>query len=439
VGEATTFVSHAWVMPFASLVAVAEDVERAERARDAARTPYLWLDVLVNDQWAAPGRPFAWWQSVFRSNVERIGHTVLALDFDSLQPLSRIWCLWEIFCSSGAGCRFELRMPPASRDACRNMLMHGDLSKKWSDVDLRAARAFHGDMCRAEVGGCPAEAVGGVCPDDKARILACVDAMPGGVDAITFRIVRSLQEWMLGEAQALLTERAAADRDACALSQLPLQVFFLYNDCGRGAEEALALIRATADERRRLCSEEHPLTLAAEGQLVWCLVGQRHEDAETHCVRVIDAMTRANHDPAAIMGMRSALGVLLHEKGDFPAAEPIIREVAAFRREVHGEIHYLTLNALRRLGRILRDRDRLDAAEATMRDVLAGRRALGVLALTLDALTDLAEVLVRRGGAASLREAAALAGEALAGFRRVKGAEAPETLRAAAILASLAP
>ena len=105
VGEATVFVSHSWAAPLDALIACVREADAALRRPSHPRhapgaTPYFWVDLVVNDQFAAPSRPFAWWQTVFRESVERIGHTVVALEWENPRPLGRIWCLWEMFCST---------------------------------------------------------------------------------------------------------------------------------------------------------------------------------------------------------------------------------------------------------------------------------------------------------------------------------------------------
>jgi hypothetical protein len=50
VGPATIFISHAWSMPFNSLIESIEGLDKSERSLDPTRTPYFWLDLLVNNQ-----------------------------------------------------------------------------------------------------------------------------------------------------------------------------------------------------------------------------------------------------------------------------------------------------------------------------------------------------------------------------------------------------
>ena len=91
VGPPDVFLSHAWAMLFDSLVACVRAADAALRSPAHPRhvpgsTPYFWVDLVVNDQFSAPARPFAWWQTVFRENVQRIGHTVVALEWEDPKP-----------------------------------------------------------------------------------------------------------------------------------------------------------------------------------------------------------------------------------------------------------------------------------------------------------------------------------------------------------------
>ena len=95
VGPATIFISHAWGMPFNSLIASIIDLDEKERLRDGSRIPYFWLDVLVNNQHKAGNRPFEWWQTVFKDNVKNIGHTALILEWETSRPtvISSLVCV----------------------------------------------------------------------------------------------------------------------------------------------------------------------------------------------------------------------------------------------------------------------------------------------------------------------------------------------------------
>ena len=167
----------------------------------------------------------------FLKNLRRIGHTFVVLEWEAPLPLTRFWCIWEMYCSvsgseevcavdTGAVPLLELRFPP-SGVAPFHALLQREPEKLWQllcRVDLKAADAYHGGQCRRLSGGCPAVAAGAQCPDDKARLLAAIEAAPSGVDGVTRRVVACLREWMIRTARAeLATIRHADERSGSTL------------------------------------------------------------------------------------------------------------------------------------------------------------------------------------------------------------------------------
>ena len=462
VGEATVFVSHAWAMSFDALVAALRESERDLHAREPARTPYFWLDLLVNDQFAAPSRPFEWWQTVFRDNVRRIGHTLVVLEWERPLPLQRVWCVWEMFCAASAvaeareaGARdggaaagaaplrraplLELALPPASRAAFERALTSDfeSIKAKLCRIDLRDADAFHGGSgpgsCGRVPGGCPAVAAGKACPDDKAQILGAIERAPGGVDGVTKIVIGALRDWMVGGARRTLAAEPDADRRAG--SSLQFYLARILQDCGRLAEAA-ALLRETAEVRRRTLGFEAENTIAAIGQLASVLLGQGElNEAESLMREALNAFRSALGDahPSTLTSINN-LGSLLKARGDFDGAENLYREVLDALRRTLGGAHPDTLTSMGNLGLLLVERGCRSTAEPLLREVLdARRRTLGdAHPDTLTSMSNLGALLYERG---DLAEAVVLLREALAGRRRVLGDAHEDTRDSASWLA----
>ena len=66
------------------------------------------------------------------------------------------------------------------------------------------------------------------------------------------------------------------------------------------------------------------------------------------------------------------LGALLLAKGDFAAAEPLLREALEGLRETLGNRHADTLSSMNNLGMLLEDKGDLAAAEPLLREALEG-------------------------------------------------------------------
>ena len=424
VGEATTFVSHAWGMPFDALIAALRESEREQRAREPERTPYFWLDLLVNDQFAASSRPFEWWQTVFRENVERIGHTVVALEWERPLPLQRVWCVWEMFCAASAVTEatpaeadgaataptrrkplLELALPPASRAAFVRALFQDPkmVRARLCWADLRDADAFHGGSgpgsCGRVPGGCPAARAERPCPDDKAQILGAIERAPGGVDSVTKVVTNALCDWMVASAMRSL----AAEPDAGKRARSALHVFLIHFLVERGRlAEAEPLAREGAEAIRRLPPGElGEMDRIAMNWFASVLKDQgKLEEAAPVYREVLAEERRALGDghPAALATMYT-LGALLQDRGDLDGAEPLLREALAGQRRALGDEHADTLFSGSRLGALLHARGDLAGAEPLLREVLAAtRRTLGnAHRHTLVDIGNLGKLLMDRG------------------------------------------
>lgn len=189
VGTATVFVSHAWSHKFVDVVAAL----RQWSLRNSSVKTYFWFDVFSNNQHMDTSSPdFHWWTSVFKSNIERIGRTLLVLQWDNPIPLTRSWCLWEIYCSI---CRTNSTVNHHSnakeRKISFEIIMNCEQEHKFSqnlvsdfssvltmisDVDMRKARATN--------------------PSDEINIFEAVNNQVG-ITTINNLISRFLREWMV--------------------------------------------------------------------------------------------------------------------------------------------------------------------------------------------------------------------------------------------------
>jgi hypothetical protein len=149
VGPATVFVSHAWGNPFRDmLAAVAAHLAAGERAATGIRGQqaggdagagegageaagegaevFLWVDIFVVNQHAAGELPQEWWAQTFRQAVAGIGHTLVVLQpWSAPAPLTRSWCLWEVFSTLDSGAKLHVALAPAQRGAFPLPLVRG--------------------------------------------------------------------------------------------------------------------------------------------------------------------------------------------------------------------------------------------------------------------------------------------------------------------------
>lgn len=84
-------------------------------------TPHSRFDLVCNSQHGTVERPFEWWQTTFRASIAAIGRVALVLaPWEDPIPLTRCWCLFEIFTAVAAGegeVELQVRLPASQRPA----------------------------------------------------------------------------------------------------------------------------------------------------------------------------------------------------------------------------------------------------------------------------------------------------------------------------------
>jgi len=142
--KATHFVSHAWRYDFRGFVAalrqwmVANDIEEDDT--------YFWVDCFVVNQHQTQSYPQKWWSTRFMQAIAEMGNVVLLLDpWDAPVPLTRAWCLWEIYCTAVTGARLHLAMRPQALQEFKTALLASfdTVQTALSRVDVSQSTAFH--------------------------------------------------------------------------------------------------------------------------------------------------------------------------------------------------------------------------------------------------------------------------------------------------------
>jgi tetratricopeptide (TPR) repeat protein/tRNA A-37 threonylcarbamoyl transferase component Bud32 len=130
--------------------------------------------------------------------------------------------------------------------------------------------------------------------------------------------------------------------------------------------------------------------------------------------------------PEEAAAIHETLGNTYDDLGHFAEGEYHLRRSLDLRREVLGEAHPLTAQALGQLALSVFNRQDLDRAEALLREAieLGGRVLGGEHADVLELSTELAALLVQ---IQRLDEAETIARDSLAAYRRMPGPEHPRT------------
>ena len=74
---------------------------------------------------ATDNKPHNYFFSAFREAVRAIGRTILVmLPIEDPIPLTRAWCVWEIFCTVDSGAELRVALPPSERSKFDDILLH---------------------------------------------------------------------------------------------------------------------------------------------------------------------------------------------------------------------------------------------------------------------------------------------------------------------------
>ncbi|KAJ3005230.1 UNVERIFIED_CONTAM: Kinesin light chain 3 [Siphonaria sp. JEL0065] len=123
VRESNWFVSHVWEYKFLDVV------DALERFFIAKQIPLheavVWFDLFSMSQHEEEEevRKFEWWNNSILSAMKRIRNVVLVLEdwFDPV-PLQRVWCVYEIFCSTMARSNFHVALSKSDESTLINSL-----------------------------------------------------------------------------------------------------------------------------------------------------------------------------------------------------------------------------------------------------------------------------------------------------------------------------
>ena len=139
VGTPNHFVSHAWNYMFVDVVAAL--AVYADRYHGEA---IFWFDCVSIDEHATQSFPQEWWKTVFQESIRMIGHVVMVLSpWENPIPLTRAWCLWEVYCCNVVGAQFSVTFGHEERGRFEEALTkdHRVLLNAFAGINVANAEA----------------------------------------------------------------------------------------------------------------------------------------------------------------------------------------------------------------------------------------------------------------------------------------------------------
>eukprot|EP01048_Picozoa_sp_COSAG05_P006296 COSAG05_NODE_403_length_10204_cov_874.669372_6_plen_233_part_00 len=123
VGVPTVFLSHAWTYKFRNVITAIRNYVEALPAR--APQPFFWFDCFSIDEHATQSLTQGWWSTTFQDAIRDIGATLMVLSpWDNPLPLTRAWCLWELFSTHKVDATFHICLGPEEQRAFEHAITH---------------------------------------------------------------------------------------------------------------------------------------------------------------------------------------------------------------------------------------------------------------------------------------------------------------------------
>ena len=190
VGRANVFFSHAWRFCFREVSAAlsaftastigAAAVDEDELDLHEQKELYFWFDCFSVDEHATQSYTVEWWSSTFKEAIGLIGHTcMLFTPWSKPEPLTRAWCLWELYCTIVEGSHLSVCLGPTERREFERRLLEDP------DVVLDAFARI--DVENAQAGK----------ESDREMILAAAREMDGGLAKLNRESIQRLREWVV--------------------------------------------------------------------------------------------------------------------------------------------------------------------------------------------------------------------------------------------------
>ena len=179
IGQATIFISHAWKYKFLDVIDAISTYINENQYNSASS--FIWFDLFTNNQngKVTASLPFEWWSGTFLNAIKIIGRVVMVLaPWENPVPLTRAWCLWEVYCSVVTKCDFDIARSKNESEKFEKDMLH-DISVFYDmlqNIDVRKSQA------QSQL--------------DKQRIFDYVITVDGGFVTVNEMVINCICNWM---------------------------------------------------------------------------------------------------------------------------------------------------------------------------------------------------------------------------------------------------
>ncbi|KAJ3232851.1 Kinesin light chain 3, partial [Chytriomyces hyalinus] len=405
VQNATWFISHAWQYRFLDVIGAVDNFA-AQEGLDPDTT-VIWFDLFSNSQHDTASKPFTWWETTFMNAVKKIGNVVMVIQpWSNPIPLTRVWCIFELYASTATGSSFHVAMTNAETKAFMAQLL--DNAESYYEVlsSLRSqnAKSF--------------------LETDRLAIFALVRETVGFI-ALDRLVLDTLLEWTFSQLKQF-SEKAETREEALSWKVVLGTFYYLM---GRNSD-AEKLLLELVGQCQEVFGDAHIQTLnvlyklgvnylaqarykEAEQQFLQCIElseGGDQEASINFSVSLATAYSRLGRfveaeavykdciekgkmqQNAPVLATLGSFGGFYLDQKRYAEAEPMLKQVLEERVQALGKTHPISIRSMKALGRLYLEMEKFDDAEVLLLAAVEGNQQAfgdGHFA-TLGAMNDVA-------------------------------------------------
>ncbi|KAJ3241344.1 Kinesin light chain 3 [Chytriomyces hyalinus] len=339
VSEAKWFVSHAWKYQFLDVIDALTDF--AAKKAIPSEEFIIWFDLFSNSQHETANKPFEWWENTFMSAIKKMGQVVMVLiPWSEPVPLTRAWCIFEIYSTVKTGSVFDVAMPSSDQAGFIGALRHNP-------------RAFYDVISRFQSRN--AEATN---PVDKDRIFQVIAETVGfnTLDSMVLDVFRewaeSLMSWMVD----YLTEIKAESKGTLLLQW---SLASLYRLNGKLAL-AFDLHHSVYQTRLKMLGPDHLDTLVSMNNMIECALESPDTSKMKNEMDYVALMEECLATAKRALGIDHIFTLLAMynmasiylEQGKLDKSEAVLSECLEWRMKILGTLDPETLRTMERLATV---------------------------------------------------------------------------------------
>jgi len=318
----------------------------------------IWFDMFSINQHKAINFDFDWLCNTFKSAIKDFGHTVMVFaPWKDPVPLTRGWCLFELYCTITTNAKFEVAMSKGHRedfleDICNTAL--DAINIMFATINTEKSQCFK--------------------QEDKDKIFAIVkrELGFGKVSALVFEKMR---DWII-ETTALALE---VETDIVMKMRLMNGLAEVYRQQGI-YDKAQPLYEHCIEKRKQILDYDHPDTLTSMSGLasLYSDMGQfdKSHPLFEQCLEKRKHVLGFNH-PRTLDSM-NYLGIVYKNMGHYDKAEFILQQCLEMQIQALGADHPDVLGSMNSLALLYKSMGQYERSKGLLEQCLEKtRRILG--------------------------------------------------------------